>query len=178
MKKNIYYLCLSVLCLSMLQACSTKKKPKVQANTSISNARQDSLAIAQAKKEATADEEKVQTKVKPSEKKSLSASTPKKSQHPQSASIVFNSDGSYAIQVSSWRSHHFAQKRKDLWIKRGYKDAYIEKYGDKKTGNIWFRVRLGRVSSRAQAQKEQKLIEQKYNSASWVSSISGMKHSK
>ncbi len=172
MKKIIQYFAFATLAVTLVQACGKgQKKPQTMSKQeTISQAKQDSLAKAQAEKDAKQAEEMMK-------QKQMQDTTQAKPNQPaaDTTSIAFDPNGAYAVQVGSWRSIDFAAKRKDLWKKRGYPDAYVVKYGKEETGNVWFRVRLGRFSSREMAQKEQNLLKQKYDTGSWISQVGNMK---
>lgn len=171
MKKIIQYFAFAMLAVTLVQACGKGQKQKPQAKqNSISQARQDSLAKVQAERDAKQAEEMMRQKQM---KDTVKTETKEAPSNP--SQIEFDPKGLYAVQVGSWRSVDFASKRKDTWKKRGYTDAYIVKYGDEKTGNVWFRVRLGRFSTKEMAQKEQDLLKQKYNTTSWISFLGNEK---
>lgn len=86
----------------------------------------------------------------------------------QKASVSLKAQGQYAIQVAAWRSTRKAQKRAEIWKKRGFKNAYTVKYHGDKPGDVWFRVRLGYTDSRQKAEKVQQHIQQKYQAKSWI----------
>jgi len=83
--------------------------------------------------------------------------------------IKFDSDGNFAVQVESWRSKDKADGQLQKWEDRGYENAYTVKMGNEATGNIWFRVRLGHMSSKEMAQKLKDKLQRKYQEPSWVS---------
>jgi cell division septation protein DedD len=84
--------------------------------------------------------------------------------------INYASDGPFTVQVGSWRSESKAQELVATWKNRGFENAYFTKFGTEETGDVWFRVRLGRVSDRNEAEKLQALVKEDYNVASWVDS--------
>lgn len=174
MKKFIQYIAFATLAIALMQACGKQKMQNKAAQSTVSQTRQDSLARAQAEKDAKKAEEMMQQK-QPQPAKTTQ--TPKQQTPPpaDTAQVNFDSQGKYAIQVGSWRSVDFAAKRKDIWKKRGFNDAYVVKFGSDSTGNVWFRVRLGRLNTKEMAQKEQEVLKQKYNVKSWVSVVGNMK---
>jgi len=84
--------------------------------------------------------------------------------------INYTSDGPFTVQVGSWRSEAKAQELVAAWQKRGFENAYLTKFGSDESGDVWFRVRLGRVSNQTEAKKLQALVKEDYNASSWVDS--------
>lgn len=78
-----------------------------------------------------------------------------------------NPDGSIIIQAEAWRSEEFAKKRLDYWKSEGFSSAYVVKIGDEKSGDIWYRIRLMKVS---QSDLDQTLssLKANYNTTFWV----------
>lgn len=83
--------------------------------------------------------------------------------------IEFTPSGNFAVQVESWRSEDKAQAQVGKWKERGYENAYVVKHGNEDTGDVWFRVRLGRFATMEMAQKFQSLLMEDYNAQSWIS---------
>lgn len=111
-------------------------------------ARRDSLAQALAQREAGTDS----TGVDPVSDMTFS----------------FNDSGRFVVQVGSWRSETKATSLSEIWKNRGYSQAYIESYGNESTGDVWFRVRLGRMASRAQADALVRQIQERHGLTAWV----------
>lgn len=112
---------------------------------SIEQARQDSIARAEAEAEASEREE--------------------------TAAVTYDPDGSFTIQVRSWRSEERAEEHANQWRERGFEHVYIEEFGDESVGDVWFRVRLGNVSSHEMASKLQEKVKNEYNADAWISSV-------
>lgn len=85
--------------------------------------------------------------------------------------VQFTRDGAFAVQVGSWRSESTASRQADVWKNRGYQHAYVVKFGDEEVGDIWYRVRLGRVPDRDEAEKLQSEVMQKHQTESWISRL-------
>ncbi|HKI45237.1 MAG TPA: SPOR domain-containing protein [Balneolales bacterium] len=75
----------------------------------------------------------------------------------------FASSGNYTVQVGSWRYQKIAKKELKTWKGRGYRDAYIATYSKKSTGDVWYRVRLGRIQTYKAAEQAGKKIAQKFD---------------
>jgi len=85
--------------------------------------------------------------------------------------VDFDSNGNYSVQVEAWRSKRKAQGQVGKWKKRGFNNSFVIKYEGKKPGDVWFRVRLGRLSVRQSARNLQDKLKTNYDAASWISSI-------
>lgn len=84
------------------------------------------------------------------------------------SSVTFSDSGAFTLQVESWRSRAKAQQRADMWKERGYDHAYIVQHGTAETGDVWYRVRLGRVNSREEARQLQQNLKQEYQVDAWI----------
>lgn len=92
-----------------------------------------------------------------------------KEEEEQRSQIQFDENGSFTVQTEAWRSEAKAQNQAKIWMDRGYEQAYVVKHGNEKTGDIWFRVRLGRFASKSMAQNFQTVLMDEYNANSWIS---------
>jgi len=113
-------------------------------------ARQDSLAQALAQREAGADTTQSSTEI------------------PLQTTFQFGDSGRYVVQVGSWRSETKAGDLAEVWKTRGYPQTFVESYGNETTGDVWFRVRLGRMPSRSDADALVKLIQERHGLVAWV----------
>lgn len=84
--------------------------------------------------------------------------------------IEYDANGKYTVQVEAARGQESAEKELALWKKRGYKNAFIVKFGDESTGDVWFRLRLGRFATKKMANKVSILVKEDFNRKSWVTS--------
>lgn len=83
--------------------------------------------------------------------------------------IKFDENGSFTVQTEAWRSEVKAQNQADQWKEKGYDKAYVTQYGNIETGDVWFRVRLGKFATKSMAQKFQKVLTEDHNTNSWIS---------
>lgn len=113
---------------------------------SLRQAREDSIARAEAETEEEQEEEQ------------------------RRRAVQFVEEGPFTVQVRSWRSEVKAEEHADMWKSRGYSGAYVVKYGDESTGDVWFRVRLGDVPSYAMAQRLQQELQEEHDTDSWIAS--------
>ncbi len=84
--------------------------------------------------------------------------------------LRFSDDGAFSVQVGSWRSETKAGELAETWKTRGFNAAYVEKFGTDTTGDVWFRVRLGRMASRSSADALASHVKSKYGVMAWVDS--------
>jgi cell division septation protein DedD len=160
MKQLMKYVLVGVSAVFLIQACGPNEaelQKREQARLDsleraslqrIQQSRMDSIAVAQRLElEATSMEEDRRT-------------------------IQYQANGRFTVQVGSWRSQTFANNQLELWRSRGFVNAYIVEFGNEEVGEVWFRIRLGRVASRNDAVKLQDLVIQDYNIAgAWISSV-------
>lgn len=83
--------------------------------------------------------------------------------------VSFTENGRFSLQVSSWRSEVKARQRVTMWNERGYEGhAYVVKHGNDQTGDVWFRVRIGRLDSRQEAEQLRQTLLDDYQTESWI----------
>lgn len=85
--------------------------------------------------------------------------------------IVYSSDGAYAVQVQSWRSEEKADQELDMWKNRGFENAFVVQFGNEETGDVWYRVRIGRVETREMAENLKDKLSTEYEAQSWISRL-------
>lgn len=156
MKKFLTYFLFSLAGLLIIQACGPSEeelRQKEQARLDslervrmqrLEQARLDSLAARRLEAERRVEEDR--------------------------RTITFDENGRFTVQVGAWRSESKAEELAGLWKRRGFEGAFVVQYGDENTGDIWFRVRLGRLPDRAEAEKLQALVLEDYNEKSWIDS--------
>jgi cell division septation protein DedD len=83
----------------------------------------------------------------------------------------FSDSGRFVVQVGSWRSKTKAEELVNVWKSRGYTNAYIEPFGNESIGDVWFRVRLGRMPSESDADALVRLIQDRHGLVAWVDTI-------
>lgn len=166
MKKISEILFLAIIAGLLIAGCNKQNQQQPAANTmsQADQARQDSIAKAQAEAQAKATAAKM---AQDSTQNAKADSAAKAMNRPQ-----FVSDGNYSIQVGAWRSEDTANKQLKMWKGRGFPHAYVVQIGSDSTGDVWFRVRLGLMSTRANAEQEVQTLGSKYNAPAWVSRIS------
>lgn len=162
MRRIVIFLVTSIFAISLLNACGPSEEEKQRRE----QARQDSLE--QIRQQRLAQQR--QDSIEQARQDSIAAARKRERERNR---ITFVEDGTFAVQVEAWRSKDKAQGQVQKWVDRGYENAYVVKFGDEATGNIWFRVRLGRVPTKAMAKKLQEKLRSEYNEPSWISMARG-----
>lgn len=163
MKQLVIFSLLAVTLISIMNACGPSEE-EIQRRK---QARQDSIEQARQMRL----EQMRQDSIAQARADSIAAVQARKKQE-EEAKVEFSDNGSYAVQVEAWRSEEKAQARIDLWKKRGYENAYVVKFGKEETGNVWYRIRLGRVDSQEMADKLGNQLKKKYDTKLWISRVS------
>lgn len=161
MDKRIIFLVIAAIMVGIFNGCGPSEEEKRRAE----QARQDSLE--QVRQQQL--EQQRQDSIEQARRDSLAAVKENAAEQNQ-IDVTFDSDGAYSVQVEAWRSHAKAEGQVQKWVDRGFENAFVVQYGQEETGNIWFRVRLGRLSSREAAQELHEQIRDRYDAPSWISS--------
>lgn len=157
MKKIVTFLITSAIAIGMLNACGPSEE-EIQRRE---QARQDSLERVQQQR----IEQQRQDSIQQARQDSIEAAKLERERN----RVEFDSNGAFAVQVEAWRSEVKAQQQVQKWIDRGYENAYVVKMGNEETGNVWFRVRLGRVATKAMAKKLESKVMRNHNEKAWIS---------
>ncbi|HLR32516.1 MAG TPA: SPOR domain-containing protein [Fodinibius sp.] len=157
MKQLILFLTIAFFSMGMLSSCGPSEEEQRQAE----QARQDSLEqVRQQQLEQQRKDSLAQAR-----QDSLEAQKEEENQ----VDVTFDESGSFAVQVEAWRSKGKAQGQVDKWVERGFDNAFVVQHGNEETGDVWFRVRLGRLSSPDDAQSLREQLQEQYDASSWVS---------
>lgn len=155
MKTLSTFISLSLLFIFLLQACGPSEEELRQQE----EARRDSLEQAQ----QAELEQMRQDSLLRAEQDSIAEA--EEAQQPQ---MEFSEDGAFTLFTDSWRSEAKAQAQADLWRERGFEHASVVEYGNRDTGDVWFRIRMGSFGSRSQAENAQNRLQTEHNTASWI----------
>ncbi|MDZ7658763.1 SPOR domain-containing protein [Fodinibius sp.] len=157
MKRVVIFLITSAMAISMLQACGPSEEEIQQRE----QARQDSLERVKQQRL----EQQRQDSIEQARQDSIEAAKRERERN----RIEYDKNGAFAVQVEAWRSEEKAEAQIQKWVDRGYENAYVVKMGNEETGDIWFRVRLGRVATKDMAEKLQDKLMRNHNEKSWIS---------
>lgn len=158
MKRIVIFLITSAIAISLLNACGPSEEEMERRE----QARQDSLE--QVRQDSI--EQARQDSIEQARQDSIQAA---KKRERERNRIEFDPDGRFSVQVEAWRSKEKAENQVQKWVDRGYENAYVVKYGNEETGDIWFRVRLGHLATRDMAEKLKDKLQREYNEPSWIS---------
>ena len=153
-----------ILTAAMLSGCGPSEEEKRRAE----QARQDSLEQVRQQKMAKQRRDSIAQARADSLAESKSEANGRTDN--TNIDVNFDPEGTYSVQVESWRSKRKAQSQVGKWKDRGFSNAFVVQYSGETSGDVWFRVRLGRLSSRQAAEDLRQQLKNKYDAASWISS--------
>jgi cell division protein FtsN len=158
MKNIITFLLLAGLTLSLLHACGPSEEELREQERARQQAINDSLALVyEAQLEQMrldSIEQARQTSIAEAEARPV---------------IEYSERGRYTVQIEAWRSENKARAQARRWQDRGFDRAYVVQFGDERTGEVWYRVRLGRFDTEETAKNLKDRLETEYNKESWIS---------
>jgi cell division protein FtsN len=158
MKTLTRYIVLGLVSVFLVQACGPSEEELRQRE----QARLDSL-------ERVRMMQIEQTRIDSLTRVQRQAQEAERQREQEKPTYTFSNDGNFAVQVGSWRAVETAEKELEIWKGRGFENAYSVRFGEEELGDIWFRVRLGRMPSREDAELLQAELLSEYNAASWIS---------
>lgn len=158
MKRIVIFIITSAIAISLLNACG----PSEEEIERREQARQDSLE--QVRQDSI--EQARQDSIEQARQDSIQAA---KKREKERNRIEFDPNGQFSVQVEAWRSKVKAENQVQKWKDRGYENAYVVKYGNEETGDVWFRVRLGHLATKDMAEKLKDKLQREYNEPSWIS---------
>jgi len=85
--------------------------------------------------------------------------------------IEYVADGPYTLQVESWRTSEKAEARAQQWKELGFENAYVQEFGSDETGDLWYRVRIGRFATSDNANNLKEKLSEEFETDSWVSRV-------
>lgn len=132
-------------------------------------ARQDSLRKVQEQARLTQEaEEAAKT---PSENKE-EAPAPSPSVEETKAApvevIKYDANGTLTLQIEAWRTQRAAEKAVDRWKRKGLENAYVVVKENSETGEVWYRVRIGKFRSAKWAKKQAEQLKAQFEVESWL----------
>lgn len=164
MTRSIFtFIITAALSITFLTQCG----PSEEERRAMEQARQDSIAQAEADSIAEAKAEAERERQAELERQRKL----EEQRERERRRIVYAADGNFTIQAQAWRSLDKAKVQLEKWKNRGAEYAFIVKHGDEETGNVWFRVRLGRYANLEMAEKHAALVKTDYNAKTWVTSV-------
>lgn len=158
MRQTLIWTTTAIMVISLMSACG----PSEEEQRRQEQARQDSLEQV---RQQRMQQQRLDS-IAQARQDSIEAAQQKEKERNQ---IEFDENGSFAVQVEAWRSKDKAQGQVGKWNDRGFENAYVVKHGNEETGNVWFRVRLGKFATKSMAEKFQDKLMEDYEAKSWIS---------
>jgi cell division protein FtsN len=151
--KTYYLLPLTIGLMFTLTQCdqpASESSPTPEEIAAIEQAREDSLqAVARA--EEAARQEALRQQVEE-----------------ERTTLSYDEEGMFVVQLSAWRSAEKAETMQSYWVNAGFANASVIEVGDESTGEIWYRVRLGRFATEQDASKAVTLLMDDHSTEGWV----------
>lgn len=163
MKQLITYVITAAVLIGLMNACGPSEeeleREEEARQDSIEQAREDSIeqaredSIEQARQDSIAEAEE---------------------EEERKEDLISNSDeGAFAVQIQAWRSDWKAEEELEKWQDEGFEHAFMSEEGNEDTGDIWYRVILGRFGDMESAKEFQEYVSEEYEDVdSWVSKSS------
>ena len=85
-------------------------------------------------------------------------------------SKILKVEGKFTIQISSWPTFQEAQEEAEKLLALGF-DAYIQKAYFEKSGEVWYRVRVGSFSEHDVASQAASEVSSAINKNTWVDHV-------
>ena len=97
--------------------------------------------------------------------------TPSQKQEPPpretSTSVVLDENGVFTVQISSWRSNVKAEHEAERFRNAGYA-AFVQRAYVPSQGGVWYRVRVGQFTNRAEAERQARDLEVQLEAGYWI----------
>lgn len=164
MKTILAFLVSAIFLIFLLSACGPSAEEQQQQRE---QARQDSLE--QVRKQQLEQQRMDSIAAAQARADSIEAAQARKEE--ERSRIQFDENGRFAVQVEAWRSSEKAQEQISKWNERGFPNAYVVKHGKEETGDVWFRVRLGRVATTEMAERLGNNLQEEYDEPYWVANV-------
>lgn len=168
MKANTRFIFISIITIGLLNACGPDEAQQQQQMRE----RQDSLERVQQRQQRL--KEQRLDSLAAARADSIARATNESGEpvfNPRAQGVTFNEKGNYAVQTGAWRSENKARQLAEEWQQRGFENAFVVKYGNEATGDVWFRVRLGKFLTEQEAQTLKTWLRENYQIQSWVTYV-------
>jgi septal ring-binding cell division protein DamX len=160
MKTALGYLIVAGLAILLIQGCGPSEEELREQERARQQAVQDSLQLVY---EAQMEQMR-QDSIEQARLDSIAAAEAKRT-------FEYSDTGRFAVQIESWRSEAKAQAQANRWKERGFENTFVVKYGDEDSGDVWYRVRIGRFDTREMAENMTSALREDYGQDSWISVI-------
>lgn len=85
---------------------------------------------------------------------------------------LFDDSGPFTVQIAAHRNRQMAEHSVNEWRESGFENAFIELDGNEETGDVWYKVNIGRYGSYSDALIMSEDMEQVYEIDTWARRIS------
>lgn len=160
MKTALGYLIVAGLAILLIQGCGPSEEELREQERARQQAVQDSLQLVY---EAQMEQMR-QDSIEQARLDSIAAAEARRT-------FEYSETGRFAVQIESWRSEAKAQAQANRWKERGFENTFVVKYGDEDSGDVWYRVRVGRFDTREMAENMTYALKEDYGQDSWISII-------
>ena len=161
MRQWISFLLLATISIGLMNACGPSEEELERQR----QARQDSIREAQRQDSIEQAQQARQDSIAKAQARADSIAAAK------ARRIKYDPDGNIAVQVEAWRGVCTAEDRISLWNERDYENAYVVRHGNPETGNVWYRIRLGRLSDPGEANQLSERVQENYGSEVWITEV-------
>jgi hypothetical protein len=87
--------------------------------------------------------------------------------------INYDDNGRFAVQVEAWQSDVKAEQRVSYWKDQGFSHSSFAEDGDQMSGDVWYRVFLGRFATMDDAQQFQEVFANNFDNQTWITTTMG-----
>ncbi len=84
-----------------------------------------------------------------------------------SPTVVVDENGTFTVQISAWRSSAKAEYEAERFRNAGYA-AYVQRVYLPTRGGVWYRVRIGQFSVKAEAERQARDLEVQLEAGYWI----------
>jgi cell division septation protein DedD len=152
-KSQKFYVPVVLILLIGVTACSPKSDTPVETAGVASESTVDSAALAR--------EAELEAARRDSIRQALEATR-----------ISYDEEGTFAIQLSAWRSMEKAEEIANEWKEKGFQSSFVVESGREESGDIWYRVRIGNFADREMAERAKSVLAREHGTESWVIDLS------
>ncbi|TVR35053.1 MAG: SPOR domain-containing protein [Balneolaceae bacterium] len=160
MKTSIIYILTIMLAISFLHGCGPSDEELREQEQARQQAVQDSLQLVYEQQMAEMRQDSIEQ-----------ARLAEIAEEEARARIEYVADGPYTLQIESWRSKDKAEARVQQWKEMGFENTYVREFGSEDTGDLWYRVRIGRFATSEHANNLKEKLSEEYETDSWVSRV-------
>lgn len=88
-------------------------------------------------------------------------------------SVQYDDNGRFAVQVEAWRCDVKAESRVSFWKEQGFDHSTFAGDGNEATGDVWFRVFLGKFANTEDAEHFRVVFSGLFENETWITTTNG-----